>query len=114
MLPLGHDLWVSSTDEEVVQRVDPDSNSVTDTIDDAGPVPDGLFAFEGAVWVAADEGTELRRIDPRTLEVTGPWVVSDQGSISDNQLAAVVGATFWLPMRESGEVVSVRAPVGSF
>ena len=110
MLEASGELWVSSIEEAVVQRIDPDTEAVVGTVEDVGIVPDGLFPLEGAVGVASDSGPEIRRIDPATGAVTGPWIVADQGSINANQLVLVHGDTLWIPLLESGEVVEATPP----
>jgi streptogramin lyase len=101
---------VSSIEDAVVQRIDPDTGAVVGTVEDVGIVPDGLFSFDAAVWVASDSGPEIRRIDPTTSEVTGPWIVADQGSINANQLVLVHENALWIPLLESGEVVVAAPP----
>ena len=110
MLETSGELWVSSIEDAVVQRIDPDAEAVVDTVEDVGIVPDGLFELDGAVWVASDAGPEIRRIDHASGEVTGPWIVADQGSINANQLVLVHEDTLWIPLLESGEVVVAAPP----
>jgi streptogramin lyase len=113
MLPAFGSLWVSSVDEAVVQRVDPDLDELAATVEDVGIVPDGLFELDGAVWVASDSGPEIHRIDPGTEDVTGPWIVADQGSINANQLVVALDGELWLPLLESGEVVAAVPPAAA-
>lgn len=55
-------LWVSTTDVDAVQAIDPQTNEIVATVDT--PVaPDGL-AFDGSIlWVATEIGPELVGID---------------------------------------------------
>jgi hypothetical protein len=62
------------------------------------------------LWVATDLGPILHRVDPSSGEVTGTWVVADQGAINANQLLAETDGAFWFPLLDSGEVVKVTIP----
>lgn len=73
--------------------IDPETERV-DTFEDVGDYPDGLLAHDGALWIASDLGPELRRLDPATGEVAGPWVVGEQGVINANQLVVEAEGSF--------------------
>jgi streptogramin lyase len=103
-------LWVSSVDSDAVQRVDPATNE-SDPPLATEALPDGLLAHAGALWVATDLGPILQRVDPATGEITGTWVVSDQGAINANQLVVEAGGAFWFPLLDEGEVVKVEIPL---
>jgi hypothetical protein len=62
------------------------------------------------VWIATDLGPILQRLDPATGEITGTWVVSDQGAINANQLLVESGGAFWFPLLDGAEVVKVAIP----
>jgi streptogramin lyase len=97
-----------------VQWIDPQTNTVGATLDDAGTTPDGLVELAGAVWVASDSGPQLHRIDPASGTVQGPWPAADQGTISANQLLVAVDGTFWVPLFNQNEVVQVARPTQPF
>jgi streptogramin lyase len=110
MLAASGCVWVSNTDAPAVQWIDPQTDTVGGTLDDAGTTPDGLVELDGAVWVASDSGPQLHRIDPASGTVQGPWPVADQGTISANQLLVAVDGTFWVPLFNQNEVVQVAPP----
>jgi streptogramin lyase len=60
--------------------------------------------------VATDLGPHLQRVDPASAEVTGTWVVADQGAINANQLMVEAEGAFWFPLLDAGEVVAVEIP----
>jgi streptogramin lyase len=90
-----------------VEQVDPSSNEVVRTVRDVGITPDGIAELDDGVWLASESGPELHRIDPTTGEVSGPWAVADQGSISANQLLLALDGTLWVPLFDGAEVVQV-------
>ena len=49
-------------------------------------------------------------MDPASAEITGTWVVSDQGAINANQLVVEAEGAFWFPLLEAGEVIAVDVP----
>ena len=71
-------MWVSSVDSDAVQRIDPATDEAQAPITTEA-LPDGLLDHAGSLWVATDLGPILQRIDPAAAEITGTWVVSDQG-----------------------------------
>lgn len=102
-------LWVSTTDVDAVQAVDPATNEVVATVET--PVaPDG-FAFDGTtLWVATELGPELAGIDPGTHEIVSRAVVADHGLINANQVMAYEAGSLWLPIIDDGEVLRVEPP----
>ncbi len=70
----------------------------------------GSWSTTASLWVATDLGPILQRLDPATGEITGTWVVSDQGAINANQLFVEAGGAFWFPLLDGGEVVKVTIP----
>ena len=60
--------------------------------------------------MATDLGPILQRVDPATGEITGTWVVSDQGAINANQLVVEAEGAFWFPLLDAGEVIAVEIP----
>ena len=109
MAEAGDGLWVSSVDSDAVQRIDPATNEPDPPITTEA-LPDGLLVHDGSLWVATDLGPILQRLDPATGEITGTWVVSDQGAINANQLVVEAGGAFWFPLLDGGEVVKVEIP----
>ncbi len=109
MVEAAGGLWVSSVDSDAVQRIDPATN-------EPGPpttteaLPDGLLEHDGSLWVVTDLGPILQRLDPATGEITGSWVVSDQGAINANQLVVEADGAFWFPLLDAGEVLKVAIP----
>ena len=76
-LAFGFDaLWAVSGTGGTLQRVDPATNAVTDTIQ-LGDTPGFLVAGEGAVWVQEQGDGTVARIDPETREVAGRTLVGD-------------------------------------
>jgi streptogramin lyase len=102
-------LWVSSVDTDAVQRIDPATNEPGPPITTEA-LPDGLLEHDGSLWVATDLGPILQRLDPATGDITGTWVVSDQGAINANQLVVETGGAFWFPLLDGGEVLKVTIP----
>ena len=61
-------LWVTSTDQQTVSRIDPGTGDVRQTID-VGSGASGIAADDHAVWVANSLDGTVSRIDPRTDNV---------------------------------------------
>jgi peptide/nickel transport system substrate-binding protein len=61
-------LWVTSTDEQTVSRVDPDTGNVLQTIP-VGSGSSGIAADDHGVWAANSIAGNVSRIDPRTNAV---------------------------------------------
>lgn len=109
MAVVGGCLWISAVDTNVVQCIDPSTERV-ETFDEIGDYPDGLLALDGLLWIASDLGPELRRLDPASGEVTGPWIVGEQGVLNANQLVVEEGDALWMPLFDSAEVVQLAIP----
>jgi peptide/nickel transport system substrate-binding protein len=58
-------LWVTSTDQQTVSRIDPNTGDVRQTIN-VGSGASGIAADDHAVWVANSLAGTVSRIDPRT------------------------------------------------
>ncbi len=70
-LAFGFDaLWAVSGKGQTLQRIDPATDAVTDTLT-LGRTPGFLAAGEGAVWVQEQGDGTVARIDPATVAVTG-------------------------------------------
>ena len=72
--------------------------------------PDGIVPLAGSLWVATDHGPLLQRVDPATRTVTGTFAVSDQASITANQLIGIGDGALWFPLLDSGTVLKVAIP----
>ena len=66
----GHDaVWVTSSGDDIVTRIDPDTFGAATRQIDIANEPEGVAVGGGAVWVAnAGDGT-VSRIDPATRRV---------------------------------------------
>lgn len=68
-------VWVLSTEDETVSRIDPKTKAVTGRLSTRG-VPTDIAAGEGAVWVGNAGGgsgnftVSISRIDPTTHAIT--------------------------------------------
>jgi YVTN family beta-propeller protein len=102
-------LWVSATDADAVQAIDPTTNEVVATVD-TPTAPDGL-AFDGNIlWVATEIGPELVGIDLGTHEILAEATVADHGLINANQLMVFEDQSLWLPILDDGVVLRVAPP----
>jgi YVTN family beta-propeller protein len=64
-------LWVTSRENGTLSRVDPETGSVTDSVELGDGLGHGwVAADDDAVWVASMGDGTLSRIDPATLEAT--------------------------------------------
>ena len=63
------DLWVTDQSEQLVSRVDPDSNEVIGDPIVVGSEPAGVKFGEGSLWVANSGADTVTRIDPVDSEV---------------------------------------------
>ena len=109
MAEAGGLLWVSCTDVDHVQAIDPATNEVVATVE-TSVTPDGL-AFDGTtLWVATEIGPELTGIDPSTQEVVATATVSDHGLINANQVMVFEDGSLWLPILDDGVVLRVTPP----
>ena len=91
----GGAVWVSGPLDDVVMRIDPDTNRVVDRVPVPGG-PAGMAAVDGGLWVALNVRGELARIETATGRVTAHidvpghpfeiaatddrlWVTTDEG-----------------------------------
>jgi len=67
---LGEDgaIWVSSTENSVLARVDPKTNLVTDRIE-VGPQPRFLTSGDGSVWTLNQGDGTVSRVDVKTKKL---------------------------------------------
>ena len=108
-------VWITSTDDQTVARVDPDTGEVRETIK-AGSGASGIAADEHGVWVANSLDGNLTRIDPKTntavdtIDVgAGPVAVAlGQGSV---WVANRDDQTLWRLDDRTGDVTK-QIPVG--
>ena len=63
-------VWVANTLDDTVSGIDPDTNSVVDTVR-VGDGPSGIAVVQGTVWVANESDGTLSRIEPG--ESIGSW-----------------------------------------
>jgi YVTN family beta-propeller protein len=82
-------VWVSRRTDNIVARVDPQTNTVTAMIP-VGTEPDGIATSPGAVWVANHGAPSVSRIDPAT-----------------NELVATISATFYASHRGAEPVTEI-------
>jgi YVTN family beta-propeller protein len=75
-------VWVTSTLGNLVSRVDPNTNLVTDTIP-VGKAPRFLAVGEGAVWTLNQTDGTVSRIDPKTNKVVATIEVGVPGEGGD-------------------------------
>jgi streptogramin lyase len=93
-------VWVPDCDDQLIARIDPITNTVSGSIDI--PVSgDKQFAVgEGAVWMPV--GSDLMRIDPRTMKVVGKVPVGPELA------GAVVGfGSVWVTSPMANKVIRV-------
>ena len=77
-------VWITSTEKNLVTRVDPATNLVVETIA-VGKQPRFLAVGEGAVWVLNQSDGSVSRIDPKTnkvVETIAAGVPGQGGDIS--------------------------------
>jgi DNA-binding beta-propeller fold protein YncE len=92
--------WVTSAFTNVVQRIDPTTNTVVATIPAFGPNDSANeMAYSGSIWVSAEKAG-LVRIDPQTNTVAARW--GFQADFIDWSRGAV-----WVSSPERGRVVRI-------
>jgi virginiamycin B lyase len=103
-------LWQASFDQDVVLRVDPETNSVVETIA-VGDAPEGVGTTPGAIWVANHHAGTVSRIDPLTNTVVATIDIGPRGNDGPLELAA--GSTgIWVHVPNLGRVVRLDAQTG--
>ncbi len=103
-------LWVACTDDGTVQRIDPTTDRVTDTVAIPAGTPDGLASTNGTLWVASEEGPVLT---PVRNDASGPALaLGDEPLINANQVVVEAGGALWLPILGRDEIVAVRPANG--
>jgi len=75
-------LWITSTQKNLVTRVDPHTNLVVETIP-VGPAPRFLATGEGSVWTLNQGDGTVSRIDPKTNKVVATIEVGVPGEGGD-------------------------------
>jgi len=82
-LTYGEDaLWVTSSERNIVSRVDPHTNLVVETIA-VGKTPRFIAAGGGAVWTLNQGDGSVSRIDPATNKVVATIEVGVPGGGGD-------------------------------
>ena len=83
MAAFGEDaVWVTSTETNLVTRVDPNTNLVVESIP-VGKAPRFLAIGEGAVWTLNQGDGTVTRIDPKTNKVVATVEVGVPGEGGD-------------------------------
>jgi hypothetical protein len=85
-------IWVGMNSDDQLVRIDPGTNSVTDTVPlgtgngpACGMCVQNVTLGDGAVWTANNRGRSVTRVDTRTLQATEistdlrAWAVADGG-----------------------------------
>ena len=85
-------VWVANTLDDTVSEINPDTNSVVDTIG-VGDGPSGIAVVQGSVWVANEWDGTLSRIEPGQTSAS-PTVI---GSVPQG-LTGLNGA-LWVSVR---------------
>ncbi len=85
-------MWVVNTLDDTVSEIDPDTNSVVDTIG-VGDGPSGIAVVQGTVWVANEWDGTLSRIEPGQTSAS-PTVI---GSVP--QGLAGLNGDLWVSVR---------------
>jgi streptogramin lyase len=57
-------VWVATSDDRTVVRIDPDARRVVGKPISLGAEPGDIAVSEGAVWVSLPGRSAVRRIDP--------------------------------------------------
>ncbi len=100
--------WVTSTDDQTVAKVDPDTGRVQQTIK-VGSGASGVAADEHGVWVANALAGTVTRIDPR---VNGGRVV-ETIRVGESPVAlALDGDVLWVVNRDDQALVRLDARTG--
>jgi peptide/nickel transport system substrate-binding protein len=99
-------VWVAEADADVVERVDPTTFAVRQTID-VGHSPSGIAAGGGGVWVANHDDGTVAWINP-----TSNAVVREIG-VGHDPTAVVVGyGSVWVTNSANGTVSRIDAATG--
>jgi hypothetical protein len=86
-------LWVTDFDRDVVRRLDPATGRLRAIIRlPRGSGPAGVVEANGAIWVAAERGGTLLRIDPATNRVAATIVLAPPGARGPRSVAAGFGS----------------------
>src|SRR5947208_1432438 len=126
---LGEDnaVWVSSTENNLVSRVDPKTNSVTDKIS-VGPEPRFLTAGAGSIWTLNQGDGTVSRVDVKTKTLVTNIQAGVPGTGGENAFGEgyVWATVFEIPLSQIDPVTnkvvrqwrgqggdSVRAALGS-
>jgi len=86
-------LWVTDFDRDLVRRLDPATGRLRALVRlPAGSGPAGVAEAARAIWVAAERGGTLIRIDPATNRVAGTMVLTRPGTGGPRTVAAGLGS----------------------
>jgi streptogramin lyase len=117
MIDVDGALWVSAHRGGTLDRIDPATNTVTDSVLIAGELQHPYYLF-GSIWVLSAAQGELVRVDPTTRTVTGLTPGDFAGGFMHEYGGMVFGSldsavTFYDPVTmkvvRTGEVVGDHA-----
>jgi YVTN family beta-propeller protein len=106
----GGVLWVASSGDGTVVRIDPATRRVTATVQVGGEV-DGLVLAGGVLWVAYADRSVATRVDPATARIVGEVPVgrhapvgTDPGTLAVPESIGVGFGAVWVPNSADGTV----------
>ena len=102
-------LWVSCTDADTVNAIDPATDEVVATVDDSRDAGRPGVRRHDPLGRRPRSAPELTGIDPSTQEVVARATVADHGLINANQVMVFEDGSLWLPILDDGAVLSGRA-----
>ena len=106
-------VWVSLVPDNMVERIDPQTNTVTETIP-VGPQPEGIAVSPGAVWVANRGDPSVSRIDPTTNRVVATIPVGPASACcSDHMAVTAGGGAVWVTVPNLSAVVRIDPATNS-
>lgn len=115
-----HAAWLLRDGGASVVRIDPRTNSVTQSIDlDIGQRIGAIAVAEGALWITADNNASVLRIDPGrgivtdVIHLPAAYVPLSGGFRGPLRSALAVGAGAVWVAREDGFVFRIDPPAGT-
>jgi DNA-binding beta-propeller fold protein YncE len=103
-LPIDDALWVTTFDGGTLQRIDPQTNAVTASVE-VGDGADGLLEHDGSIWVTTDRADTVVRIDP-----SGPTVVQEWDVGTQPHNGVFVNGSFWTAAFDDGKLLQLKLP----
>ena len=101
-------VWVTSTTDATVSRLDQAGATVVQTIHGLGPSPTGIAFGHGAIWVADSGGRTVSRINPATNTVVKQYTVGNAPSG-----IAATDKGVWVANRLDGTVAELDPDAGT-